>query len=60
MKKFVFYFEPNGKNFYIKASDLKEAKRTLKKTFGGVPYYVGETNFRTVRKTLSIYDNVVV
>lgn len=47
MKKFVYYFEPMGKNFFIKATDLKEAKTKLKKAFGGVPYYVGETSFKT-------------
>ena len=31
MKKFVYYFEPMGKNFFIKATDLKEAKAKLKK-----------------------------
>ena len=50
MKKFVYYFEPMGKNFFIKATDLKEAKSKLKKAFGGVPYYVGETSFKTITK----------
>ena len=35
MKKFVYYFEPMGKNFFIKATSLKEAKSKLKKAFGG-------------------------
>ena len=47
MKKFVYFFEPMEKNFFIKAVDLKEAKTKLKKAFGGVPYYVGETSFKT-------------
>ena len=47
MKKFVYFFEPMGKNFFIKATDLKEAKTKLKKAFGEVPYYVGETSFKT-------------
>lgn len=47
MKKFVYYFEPMGKNFFIKATSLKEAKSKLKKAFGGMPYYVGETSFKT-------------
>ena len=47
MKKFVYYFEPKGENFYLKAHSLKEAKTKLKKAFGGVPYYVGETSFKT-------------
>ena len=51
MKKFVYYFEPMGKNFFIKATDLKEAKTKLKKAFGGVPYYVGETSFKTTTTT---------
>ena len=50
MKKFVYFFEPMGKNFFIKATDLKEAKSKLKKAFGGVPYYVGETSFKTITK----------
>ena len=53
MKKFVYYFEPNGKNFYLKAHSLKEAKTKLKKSLGGVPYFVGETNFRTARQPKS-------
>lgn len=47
MKKFVYYFEPMGKNFFLKSNSLEEAKATLKKTFGYVPYYVGETSFKT-------------
>ena len=53
MKKFVYYFEPNGKNFFIKATCLKEAKTKLKKAFGGLPYYVGETQFRAARMPVS-------
>ena len=47
MTKFVYQFEPNGKDFFIKADNLKEAKTKLKKTFGGLPYYVGETLFKS-------------
>lgn len=47
MKKFVYFFEPMGKNFFLKSNSLEEVKRTLKKTFGHVPYYVGETKFKT-------------
>ena len=47
MKKFVYFFEPMGKNFFLKSNSLEEAKATLKKTFGYVPYYVGETSFKT-------------
>ena len=51
MKKFVYFFEPMGKNFFLKSNSLEEVKATLKKTFGYVPYYVGETRFKTTTTT---------
>ena len=58
MKKFVYFFEPMGKNFFIKALSLNEAKATLKETFGYEPYYVGETKFKSsaLVKTQSEYE----
>lgn len=57
MTKFVYQFEPNGKDFFIKADNLKEAKTKLKKTFGGTPYYVGETSYKTkVKPTVSQFN----
>lgn len=47
MKKFVYRLTPNGKDLFIKAETLKSAKLQLKKTFGGHPYYIGETAFKT-------------
>lgn len=53
MKKFVFRMQEGGKDFFLMAQSLEEAKDTLKKTFGSVPYMVSSTNFRAVRMPIN-------
>ena len=53
MKKFVYRMQEGGKDFFLMAESLKDAKNRLKKTFGGVPYMVTGTEFRSVRMPVS-------
>lgn len=56
MKKFVYNFEPNGKDFFISAPTKKDAETTLKQTFGKLPYKVAETRVKRVSKTVSQFQ----
>lgn len=47
MKKFVFYFEPGGKNYYLKCSSKQLAIQTIRENYNQEPYYVGETSYKT-------------
>lgn len=56
MKKFVFAFEPRGKEYIMRSTSLETAKKTLEETFGQLPYMVAETFQKCLKKTTSQFE----